>query len=64
MTASDKAKRQALFDEMHRQMLQDVPMVVLFNASDATALRKTVTGFKGWAPAKPRFWNVRLDART
>jgi peptide/nickel transport system substrate-binding protein len=64
MTASDKARRQTLFDEMHRQMLQDVPMVVLFNASDATAMRKSVTGFKGWAPAKPRFWNVRLDARS
>jgi peptide/nickel transport system substrate-binding protein len=63
MTASDKARRQSLFDELHRQMLQDVPMVVLFNASDATAMRKSVTGFKGWAPAKPRFWNVRLDAR-
>ncbi|SFQ28451.1 peptide/nickel transport system substrate-binding protein [Variovorax sp. OK605] len=63
MTSQDKARRQMLFDEMHKQMLQDVPMVVLFNASDATALRKNVLGFKGWAPAKPRFWNVRLDAR-
>ncbi|PLC07321.1 peptide ABC transporter substrate-binding protein [Variovorax sp. RO1] len=63
MVSRDKARRQVLFDELHKQMLQDVPMVVLFNASDATAMRKSVTGFKGWAPAKPRFWNVRLDAR-
>lgn len=64
MVSRDKARRQVLFDEMHRQMLQDVPMIVLFNASDATAMRKSVVGFKGWAPAKPRFWNVRLDARS
>lgn len=64
MVSRDKARRQVLFDEMHKQMLQDVPMIVLFNASDATAMRKSVTGFKGWAPAKPRFWNVRLDARS
>ncbi|WP_445287578.1 ABC transporter substrate-binding protein [Variovorax atrisoli] len=62
MVTRDKARRQVLFDEMHRQMLQDVPMIVLFNASDATAMRKNVVGFKGWAPAKPRFWNVRLAA--
>jgi len=62
MVSRDKARRQVLFDEMHQQMLQDVPMIVLFNASDATAMRKSVSGFKGWAPAKPRFWNVRLAA--
>ena len=62
MVSRDKARRQVLFDEMHKQMLQDVPMIVLFNASDATAMRKSVVGFKGWAPAKPRFWNVRLAA--
>lgn len=62
MVTRDKARRQVLFDEMHKQMLQDVPMIVLFNASDATAMRKSVTGFKGWAPAKPRFWDVRLAA--
>ncbi|MBA3593783.1 MAG: ABC transporter substrate-binding protein [Polaromonas sp.] len=64
MTSNDKTRRQALFDEIHRQMLQDTPMIVLFNASDTTAMRKNVTGFKGWATAKPRFWNVRLDARS
>ncbi|WP_326537833.1 ABC transporter substrate-binding protein [Pseudorhodoferax sp.] len=62
MVSRDKARRQVLFDELHQQMLQDVPMVVLFNASDTTAMRKNVVGFKGWAPAKPRFWNVRLVA--
>jgi hypothetical protein len=52
MVSRDKARRQVLFDEMHKQMLQDVPMIVLFNASDATAMRKSVTGFKGWAPGQ------------
>ena len=31
-------------------------------AERLTRMRKSVSGFKGWAPAKPRFWNVRLAA--
>jgi peptide/nickel transport system substrate-binding protein len=61
-TSQDLARRQVLFNEMHKQMLADVPMVVLFNPSAATGVRRNVVGFKGWASAKPRFWNVRLDA--
>ena len=38
-------------------------MIVLFNGTDTTALRKNVVGFKGWATGKPRFWNVRFEPR-
>jgi peptide/nickel transport system substrate-binding protein len=57
----DPAKRQALFDTMHRQMLEDVPFIVLFNSVDAVGLRSGVRGFRSWAPAKPRLWNVSLQ---
>ena len=33
----DRGKRQALFDEMHRRFIEDVPMIVLFNGSELTA---------------------------
>lgn len=61
MLLTDKARRQALFDDLHRKMLDDVPMLMLFNESDMTGLRKNVVGYKGWAANKPRFWNVRFQ---
>ncbi len=63
MESLDRARRQTLFDELHRKMLEEAPMIVLFNSTDTTALRKNVVGYKGWATAKPRFWGVRFDPR-
>ena len=56
----DRGKRQALFDEMHRRFIEDVPMIVLFNGSELTALRKTVEGYGGWLYPQPRFWGVSV----
>jgi peptide/nickel transport system substrate-binding protein len=61
MRTSDRARRQALFDDLHRKMLEDVPMIVLFNSADAVGLRRNVVGYKSWAAAKPRLWNVRFQ---
>jgi peptide/nickel transport system substrate-binding protein len=61
MQLDDRVRRQAVFDELHRKMLDDVPFIVLFNSADAVGLRKNVVGFKSWAPAKPRLWNVRVQ---
>jgi peptide/nickel transport system substrate-binding protein len=61
MMTDDTAKRQALFDDMHRRFIEDVPMIVLFNGSEIAALRKNVKGFAGWLYPEPRFWGVRVD---
>ncbi|MES2148771.1 MAG: ABC transporter substrate-binding protein [Pseudomonadota bacterium] len=61
MRIADHAQRQALFDDLHRKMLEDVPFIVLFNSADAVGLRKNIIGYKSWAPAKPRLWNVRTQ---
>jgi peptide/nickel transport system substrate-binding protein len=61
MLTNDKDKRQALFDEMHRRFIDEVPMVVLFNGSTIAALRKNVQGYKGWPSAHPRYWGVSLQ---
>lgn len=61
MRLADRGQRQAVFDDLHRKMLDDVPFIVLFNSADAVGLRKDVVGFKSWAPAKPRLWNVRVQ---
>jgi peptide/nickel transport system substrate-binding protein len=61
MLVADTAKRQALFDEMHRRFIADVPMIVLFNGSELAALRTNVKGYAGWLFPQPRFWGVSLQ---
>jgi peptide/nickel transport system substrate-binding protein len=53
-------KRQALFDQLHRQMLADVPMVVMYNGSTVGAFQDRVDGYRSWPIAKPRLWGVKL----
>ena len=61
MLTTDTAKRQALFDEMHRRFIADVPMIVLFNGSELAAHRSSVKGYAGWLYPQPRFWGVSLQ---
>jgi len=60
-TESDPKKRQALFDQIHAQMIQQVPMVMLLNGIDAWAVRKRVSGF-AVGEGKPRLWGVSVTA--
>ncbi len=61
MMTDDAAKRQALFDAMHRRFIEDVPMIVLFNGAELAALRKNVKGYAGWLYPQPRFWGVSIQ---
>jgi peptide/nickel transport system substrate-binding protein len=61
MLIGDAAKRQALFDEMHRRFIADVPMVALFNGSELVGLRKSIKGYAGWLYPEARFWGVSLQ---
>lgn len=51
-------RRKAILDDLHRRMIADVPLIVLYNNSDANALRSGITGFSSWMMARARFWNV------
>ena len=61
MMTDDAAKRQALFDEMHRRFIKDVPMIVLFNGAELAALGKNIKGYAGWLYPQPRFWGVSVQ---
>ncbi|MCK1736764.1 ABC transporter substrate-binding protein [Bradyrhizobium sp. 138] len=61
MMIDDAVKRQVLFDEMHRRFITDVPMIVLFNGAELTALRKGIKGYAGWLYPQPRFWGVTVE---
>ena len=60
---ADVAKRQKIFDEMHALMLQDVPLVVLFNPGDSNGVNKKLEGFASWSQSRERLWGVKPVAR-
>ncbi|WP_207540958.1 ABC transporter substrate-binding protein [Sabulicella rubraurantiaca] len=60
MRISDPARRQALFDDLHRRFIADVPMITLYNDANIAAFRANVTGFQTWPTGQPRFWGVRV----
>jgi peptide/nickel transport system substrate-binding protein len=57
----DVARRQALYDDLQRLYLDDMPMVVWGTRVSFSAVRKNVVGFEGWPGQKPRFWNVSVN---
>jgi peptide/nickel transport system substrate-binding protein len=59
--SADRAERQAIFDDLHRRMLEEVPIVVFYNGADVAAMRRNVSGYKAWPASLPRLWNVRLQ---
>lgn len=58
----DIATRQRLFDRMHELMLQDVPLIVLYNPADVNAVSRSLDGFASWPIGRLRMWGVRRTA--
>ena len=58
--AHTDAERQALFDRLHARMLEQAPLVGLFNVVHIDATRPGVKGFAQWALGIPRFWGVSV----
>ena len=58
MQVGDRARRQEIFDRMHRLMLEDVPMIVLFNPGDTNAMSKRIEGFQAWPLSRERLFGV------
>lgn len=62
MRESDTPKRQAIFDQLHTKMIEDVPMIVLYNGTNIAAQRDRLEGYRPWPIAKPRLWGVSIAA--
>lgn len=58
----EAANRSKLFDDMHRLMLADVPMINLYGATVIDAVSDRISGYDAWPAAKPRLWGVDIRA--
>ncbi|WP_439499385.1 ABC transporter substrate-binding protein [Bosea sp. (in: a-proteobacteria)] len=57
---ADDAERQKLFDELHKLMLADAPLIFLYNQVDTAVVSRRLQGFAPWVASKPRLWEVGL----
>lgn len=57
---TDTARRQKLFDALHAMMIEEVPMVIIYNGTTIGAYQQRLEGYRSWPIAKPRLWGVQL----
>ncbi|MCR9194491.1 MAG: ABC transporter substrate-binding protein [Hyphomonas sp.] len=57
----DPERRQALFDEVHRMMIEEVPTLNLYNAFTIDVTSNRLQGYQVWPAAKPYLWNVWIE---
>src|SRR5690606_32856462 len=58
MRQADPAARQAAFDQLHRNAIDQVPLIVLFNTLVNDVARNDVTGYRASVFGSPRLWEV------
>lgn len=58
MAEKDAAKRQPLFEQLHRMMAAQVPIIGLYNDLLVVAASPKVKGYRNWPAGKDRLWNV------
>ncbi|HYF55428.1 MAG TPA: ABC transporter substrate-binding protein [Salinarimonas sp.] len=56
---SDAEERQKIFDRLHERMLDDMPLLILFNPIDAWATTRRVEGFTPWE-GSARAWETSV----
>jgi peptide/nickel transport system substrate-binding protein len=61
MVVGDKAQRQAIFDDLHKRFVADVPMVMLYNGIVGGAVSKRVKGYTSSLTSLPRLWEVSVE---
>lgn len=60
LVEGERGTRQALFDDLQRRFVADMPMVPLWNSVDIAAVRAGVMGYQTWPASVPRLWGVRM----
>jgi peptide/nickel transport system substrate-binding protein len=56
----DRAKRQALFNQLDAKLREDVPAIFMYSQVRNTAVKSSVKGFAGWPLGQVRTWGISL----
>lgn len=59
METADRAERQTLFDTLHKDLIEQAPIIFTFNGFDVVAHSTRVKNFQPWQ-SKLRMWEVTL----
>lgn len=60
MVVADTAERQAIFDELHRRFLAEMPMIMLYNGIAGGATGAKVEGYSSSLTSLPQLWEVSI----
>lgn len=60
MIVNGKDERQAIFDELHKRFLAEVPMVMLYNGIVGGAMSAKTKGYVSTVSSLPRAWEVTV----
>lgn len=60
MQTLDLAARQALFDQLHKMMIEDAPAIWQYNGQALAAYGPNVSSFEPWGTSAPRLWTARM----
>jgi peptide/nickel transport system substrate-binding protein len=55
----DTAEQAAIYEKLHRMMVEHVPIIGLFNDSTLDVTRTAIEGYRPWPLANARVWGVR-----
>jgi peptide/nickel transport system substrate-binding protein len=59
LAESDPAKRQVIFDKLHRMQLEDAAIYIMYSGVESNAASKRLTGFTYWE-GKPMAWEAAI----
>lgn len=62
MAESDQAKRQVIFDKLHKMQLEDAPIFIMYSGVESNASSKRISGFEYWQ-GKPMAWESEVVAQ-
>ena len=60
MREPNPERRRAIFVEMHRRLMEEVPMIALYSSVNHSASRPNVAGYRVWSMDAPMGWGVRV----
>lgn len=56
--APTDSEQQPIYDNLHRLMVADVPIIGLYNEPSSDLVRAGVHGYRNWPAGNPRLWGV------